>query len=297
VGRSLRDGRNSTSASPPAASSISDNAVDTRVTAVSSSWAGTAEAYEASFARLCAGTVESVVRSLGLGQPGRSVLDVGCGPGTVAAAVRQAGFAAVGVDADKSMLRLASRRHSGLALVLGALPNLPFARGSFDAVTANFVVNHTPDPRASIREMRRVARPGGRIALTIWTGVVSPMNQLWNDVMAAAAVEPPPARTLPPNKDFERTAPGLAGIMTEADLTDVVVREVHWLFRISAADLWRAAAGGIATFGQTYQAQQPLLRNRMRDAYMRLTHERYSDGNLCLPSAALLATAATETAA
>lgn len=144
---------------------------------MSSSWAGTAEAYEASFARLCAGTVGSVVRSLGPARSERSVLDVGCGPGTVAAAVRQAGFAAVGLDADESMLRLGGRRHSGLALVQGALPNLPFARGSFDAVTANFVVNHTPDPRASIRELRRVARPGGRVALTIWTGVVSPMNR------------------------------------------------------------------------------------------------------------------------
>lgn len=195
------------------------------------------------------------------------------------------------------MLRLGSRRHSGLALVQGALPNLPFARGSFDAVTANFVVNHTPDPRASIREMRRVARPGGRISLTIWTGVVSPMNQLWNDVMAAAAVEPPAGKTLPPDKDFERTPPGLAGIMAEADLTDVLVREVEWLFCIGAEDLWRAVVAGIATIGQTYQAQQPLLRNRMRDAYTQLTHERYPDGSLRLPSMALLATAATQTAA
>lgn len=261
------------------------------------SWAGTAEAYEASFARLCVGTVERLVRSLGSEEGGQLVLDVGCGPGTVAAAVRRAGFAAVGLDADESMLKLARRRHSSLTLVQAGLPNLPFARGSFDAVTANFVVSHTPDPRASIREMRRVARPGGRIALTIWTGAVSPMNQLWNDVMAAASVEPPPGRTLPPDKDFERTAPGLAGVLTEAHLTQVVVREVEWQFCISADDLWRAVVGGVATIGQTYQAQQPLLRNRMRHAYTQLTDERYPDGNLRLLSAALLASGTTETAA
>lgn len=264
---------------------------------MSSSWAGAAEAYEASFARLCAGTVESLVLSLGPAQAGRSALDVGCGPGTVAAATRQAGFAAVGVDSDEAMLRLAHRRYPGLGLVRGALPNLPFARGSFDVVTANFVVNHTPDPRASVREMRRVARPGGHVALTVWTGVVSSMNQLWNDVMAAASVEPPSGRTLPPDKDFERTATGLAGIMAEVGLDDVVVREVEWLFCIGADDLWRAVVGGLATIGQTYQAQQPLVRNRMRDAYARLTRERYSDGDLRLPSSALLANAATGTAA
>ena len=202
---------------------------------MSSSWAGTAEAYDASFARLCAGTVPDVVASLGPARPGQSLLDVGCGPGSVLGAARRAGFASVGVDADDSMLDLARRNYPDIDVVRGALPNLPFTEAQFDAVAANFVVNHTPDPRASVRELRRVARPGGRIAVTVWPGGVNLMNQLLHDVLVAASVEPPPVRTLPTDKDFDRTAAGLAGIIGEAGLPDVAVREVDWLFRIARA--------------------------------------------------------------
>jgi len=209
-----------------------------------SSWVGTADAYDVSFAQLCAGTVEAFIAALGPAGGGRLMLDAGCGPGTVAFAARRAGFGAVGVDADPSMLDLAHRKDPATVLICGSLPNLPFAQGQFDAVVANFVVNHTPDPRASVRDLARVTRPGGRLALTIWTAVVGPMNQLWNDVMAAASVERPPAKTLPPDKDFDRTVAGLAGLLAEARLTDVAVFEVNWLFshhrgQLVAGRRWR----------------------------------------------------------
>jgi SAM-dependent methyltransferase len=254
-------------------------------------WAGTAAAYDASFAHLCAGTVDDLLSSLEPPGAGESMLDVGCGPGTVAAAAADAGFAALGVDADESMLSLAHRKHRGLPIVGGALPHLPFAQKKFDAVAANFVVNHTPDPRAAVREMCRVTRPGGRLALTIWSAAPSPLNRLWNDVMTMASVTPPTGNTLPPDRDFERTRTGLAGLMTGAGLHDVVVSEVHWLFHIAADDLWRAVAGGVATIGQTFQAQPPVLQDGMRDAYVRLVDQRYPDGELRLPSSALLASA------
>lgn len=263
----------------------------TTVLRMPSSWDGTAEAYDASFGRLCAGTIGLVVAALGPASTEGRLLDVGSGPGALAAAARRAGFAAIGVDADESMVRLARRQHSDITFVRGALPNLPFRQAAFDAVAANFVVNHTPDPRASLRELSRVSRPGGRLAVTIWTGVVSPMNQLWHDVMSEASVQPPPSKTLPSGKDFERTADGLAQIVTAAGLDDVTVREVHWLFCISSADLWQAVVGGIATIGQTYRAQDRVAQRKMRDAYSHLVYERYPDGDLQLPSTALMAVA------
>lgn len=261
-----------------------------------SSWAGTADAYDVSFGRLCAGTVAELVAALGPAGTGRSMLDVGCGPGTVALAAHRAGFAAVGLDADRSMLDLARHKNPATVLVCAALPDLPFAQGRFDAVAANFVVNHTPDPQASVRELGRVTRPGGRLALTIWTAVVGPLNQLWNDVMAAASVERPRAKTLPADKDFDRTVTGLADLVAEANLTDVVVRELSWLFQIRATELWKAVVGGIATIGQTYRAQPPVVQDRMREAYSQLTFERYPSGELRLPSSALLATATARAA-
>lgn len=260
-----------------------------------SSWAGTADAYDVSFARLCAGPVEELLSALGPAGRGRSLLDVGCGPGTVASAARRAGFAAVGSDADSSMLGLARRKDPALVLVGGALPDLPFAGARFDAVAANFVVNHTPDPRASVRELARVTRPGGRLALTIWTAAPGPLNQLWGDVLTAAAVDRPPARTLPPELDFDRTTAGLAGLLAGAGLTDVAVRQVDWRFEIGADDLWRAVAGGVATIGQTYHAQPAAGRERMGAAYVRLVVQRHPSGQLRLPSSALLASATRRT--
>lgn len=261
---------------------------------MSSGWAGTADAYDVSFARLCAGTVPDLLHTIGLSGTGSSLLDVGCGPGTVAVAARGAGFSVVGLDADKSMLDLAQRNNPTIRLVCAALPKLPFVSGQFDIAAANFVVNHTPDPQASVRELVRVTRPGGHLVMTIWTAAVGPMNQLWNDVMAAASVERPPAKTLPPDKDFERTAKGLADLLARAGLDDVAVREVKWLFQISATDLWQAVIGGIATIGQTYRAQRAAVQDDMQAAYTQLTSERFPSGELRLPSTALLASATSK---
>jgi 2-polyprenyl-3-methyl-5-hydroxy-6-metoxy-1,4-benzoquinol methylase len=80
-------------------------------------WNGTADAHEVSFGRLCAGTVDPVMRKLGPSLHGERLLDVGCGPGGLAATATRAGFDVVGVDADHSMLDLAHRRHPSLAFI------------------------------------------------------------------------------------------------------------------------------------------------------------------------------------
>ena len=138
---------------------------------------------------------------------------------------------------------------------------------------------------------RRVTRAGGRLALTLWAGAPSPMNQLWDDVLAAAAVDPPVSRTLPSDRDVERTAAGLRGVLAGVGLADIAVRELSWVFRIDADDLWRGVSGGVATIGQTYRTQPVPVQNRMHEAYLRLTQERYPGGELQLPSCALLGTA------
>ncbi|SEQ38466.1 class I SAM-dependent methyltransferase [Microlunatus flavus] len=252
---------------------------------------GDPQAYAASFGPLCAQTVDAVVEACG--PAGRGMfLDVGCGTGALGRAAARAGWRAVLVDADQAMARTATS--SGLApVVVGELPRLPFADDTFDAVGANFVVNHTDDPRAAVRELARVAAPGRRVALTIWPERLIAVNELWNDVMVAAQVEPPPRRALPTGLDFERTVPGLAALVREAGLADVEVHEAAVVLRIPPADLWRAADGGIATIGAVYRAQPPEGRVRMREAFDRITAAAERDGLLVLPGSALLAAGST----
>jgi hypothetical protein len=150
------------------------------------------------------------------------------------------------------------------------------------------VINHTDDPGTAVREAWRVTTPTGRLAITIWPNVISPMNKLWNYVMAAAGVEPP-GKSLPAEKDFPRTESGLAQMMSLNGLISVSVSEVTWIFRIAPDDLWRAVEGRIATIGATYHAQDEVTRNVMATAYRRLTQRQCRNGLLELPSTALLA--------
>ena len=92
----------------------------------------------------------------------RLILDVGCGPGN---STRQLPAGAIGGDFALSMLRRARRRAPGMPLVCLDAGALPVRPGSLDAVTLHSVLYLLPDPRAALREVTRVLRPGGRAVL------------------------------------------------------------------------------------------------------------------------------------
>ena len=103
--------------------------------------------------------------------PGQRVLDVACGTGTltkeIAARVGVEGWA-VGVDINEGMLEVASRNNPEVEWRQGSAESLPFENDSFDAVVCQFALMFFDDRRAAIREMLRVLRPGGRLAIAVW---------------------------------------------------------------------------------------------------------------------------------
>lgn len=105
------------------------------------------------------------LRRAGVGE-GWRVLDVACGTGQVAAAARalvgRRGDV-LGVDPSEGMRRVAERR--GLRTLPGTVERLPVPDGAFDAVVMGYALRHASDLRAAFREMRRVLRPGGRVAI------------------------------------------------------------------------------------------------------------------------------------
>lgn len=129
-------------------------------------WAGRGAAYARSFAKLCAYPVAQLLDAAEVG-PSMRMLDVGTGPGTVAAAASARGATVGAVDAEPSMVELAMQAAPAADVRVAALPALPFGDGEFDAVVANFVLNHVGQPRVALAELRRVVRPNGWIALTI----------------------------------------------------------------------------------------------------------------------------------
>jgi ubiquinone/menaquinone biosynthesis C-methylase UbiE len=96
---------------------------------------------------------------------GATVLDIGTGTGHTAIAFASAGAQVTGLDLTRAMLaeaqRLSQERGVSLEAVQGLAERLPFASASFDAIACRFCAHHFMDIEESIREMRRVLRPGG----------------------------------------------------------------------------------------------------------------------------------------
>ena len=104
-------------------------------------------------------------------KPHMHILDIGCGPGTItidlATLVPQGQV--VGLELTPEPLERAraiatERGINNVRFVTGDAHALPFPDASFDVVHAHQVLQHLHDPAAALREMRRVARPGGLIA-------------------------------------------------------------------------------------------------------------------------------------
>ena len=112
------------------------------------------------------------VRALHLGEQPR-VLDVASGTGDLAIAIARArrGATVVGLDPSRNMLAIAAdkvaRRALGdrIELVVGDAQELPYANCSMDAATIAFGIRNVPDRPRALRELARVVRPGGRIAI------------------------------------------------------------------------------------------------------------------------------------
>jgi demethylmenaquinone methyltransferase/2-methoxy-6-polyprenyl-1,4-benzoquinol methylase len=133
-------------------------------------------------------TAEAAVRT------GDRVLDAACGTGDLAFADRKAGAARVtGLDFSEAMLERARRKGAAEASVFewlqGDMLALPFADATFDAATVGFGVRNVADLELALRELRRVLRPGGRLAILEITqprGVLKPFFSLWFDRIVPA---------------------------------------------------------------------------------------------------------------
>jgi demethylmenaquinone methyltransferase / 2-methoxy-6-polyprenyl-1,4-benzoquinol methylase len=99
--------------------------------------------------------------------PQDAVLDVACGTGAVMLElVRRYDCQVVGVDQSKEMLAVARRRlGADIELRSARAENLPFHDRAFDGLTFTYLLRYVDDPEATMRELARVVRPGGRIAM------------------------------------------------------------------------------------------------------------------------------------
>ncbi len=140
-------------------------------------------------------TVRAVAAS-----PGETVLDLAAGTGTSSEPFAAAGVRVVPCDFSVGMLEVGKARRPDLPFTAGDATRLPFADGSFDAVTISFGLRNVVDTAAALAEMLRVTRPGGRLVVCEFsTPSWAPFRTLYTEYLMRAL--PPVARAVSKDPD------------------------------------------------------------------------------------------------
>jgi SAM-dependent methyltransferase len=233
----------------------SDNAADVRQ-GLHAMWAGVAGGWaeHADYTDVRAARVTQTLLDLASPQPGERVLELACGPGGLglAAAERVAPTGEVVLsDVVAEMTSIAARRAAERGLKNVSTEVLDLEQigqpdGSYDVVLCREGLMFTLDPARAAREIRRVLRPGGRVALAVWgprdrnpwLGVV--LDSVSTQIGAPL---PPPGIPGPFALD---DADELAGLLSDAELEDVAVSELSVPLRIGSFEDWWARTTALA---------------------------------------------------
>lgn len=179
-------------------------------------------------------------------RPGMRILDVATGTGMVAFAHARRGARVVGLDQSQAMLGRARARLAVtpgaddlLSFRLGEAEALPFCDGEFDALSFTYLLRYVDDPLATMRELARVVKPGGRIGMVEF-GVpgVQVARGLWRVhtrvglPLIGRAVSPgwyEVGRFLGPSiEQFHLSVPDIAALWRDAGIARVKERELSF---------------------------------------------------------------------
>jgi SAM-dependent methyltransferase len=175
-------------------------------------------------------------------RPGLSLLDIGCGPGTITADLARlvAPGDVVGLDASADIVAQAAAQAGGSGLTnlrfeTGDLFALPFDEASFDVVHAHQVLQHLADPVAALVELRRVLRPGGILAVRDgdyggfrWAPADARLDR-WLELYLAVTAR---------NGHDALIGPSLLRLAHEAGFDQVTVSSSNWTFADPASRAW-----------------------------------------------------------
>jgi ubiquinone/menaquinone biosynthesis C-methylase UbiE len=181
----------------------------------------------------------------------RRVLDVGCGPGALTAALADLVGAdhVAAVDPAEQFVAACRERVTGADVRRALAEELPFGDASFGAALSQLVLNFVGDPRAAGEELRRVVAPGGVVAACTWVvRGVEMLNVFWDAAEAHVDPDATDAETL----RQLRTPESLAAWAEEAGLENVETTTLSVAVdHAGFEDFWApmtAAFGPVGTF-------------------------------------------------
>lgn len=234
---------------------------------MSSSFFSDADAYENFMGRYSRVLAPEFARAAGI-EAGQEVLEVGCGTGALTAVL----VGIVGpehvtaVDPTGSFVEHCRESVPGADVRLGPAEALPFEDASFDRSLAQLVFHFVSDPAASVAEMRRVTRPGGKVAACVWdmTGGMTMIKSYWE---AARAADPAaPAET----ERFGGRRGQLARLWHGVGLRDVEDSQLEVSTRYGDFDeLWESFRRGEGPIGAHAAGLEGDRLEAVRDAFHR----------------------------
>lgn len=268
-------------------------------------WDGVAPGWEANVAFVDARGAEITARMLERAAPvpGDRVLELACGPGgpgfAAAALVAPDGDVIVS-DVSPAMTAIAGRRAKALGLhavdarVLD-LEQINEPDEVFDVVLCREGLMLVADPVRGAREIRRVLKPGGRLALTVWgPRAANPWLGLVFDAVGAqlGAPMPPPGVPHPFSLDDRDQ---LSGVLSAAGLVEVAITELPTPYRAATVDEWWSRTAVLAgPLARRLAALEPKQAGRLRDRATEAASPYLGSEGLEFPGVSLLATARRE---
>ena len=247
------------------------------------SFATSRKAYDAFMGRYADRLAPLLIAFSGV-EPRDSVLDVGCGPGslTEALAAHVGAENVAAIDPSEQFATATAERVPAADVQVGAAESLPWPSDTFDAALAQLVVNFMSDADAGVGEMRRVIRPGGAVAACTWdySGGMTMLRTFWDAALALDPAAPDEAGTMhfnDPNKLRELwLRVGLEAVETDALVVEASYRDFD--------DFWEPFTGGVGPAGAYCLSLDPDRRAALREECRRRLGD--PDGAFTLSAAA-----------
>ncbi len=223
------------------------------------------EAYDAFMGRYSRALAPAFADAAGVAA-GQRALDVGCGPGALTGVLveRLGADHVAACDPSPPFVDACATRYPGVRVSIGRAEELDHDTGSFDVALAQLVLHFVQDPESAAAELRRVVRPGGRVAVCVWDFEegMQMLRAFWDAALAVDPHAPDELHTLRFGRSGE-----LSALLTGAGLDAVAEVPLRVGSTYAGYDeLWQSLLAGIGPAGSWCVGLPDDQRARLHDA-------------------------------